>query len=168
MDYASLRELRWLFLNSYACWIPPAEWRGTVFARRRQFFESHRYTHGDGAAVCAACGFPTLTQSIEYDYCAACDWEDDCSDDPNADEVSRGNGGVTLNQARKNVLENGTMFCHADARWMHPSSYDRVLGEKACAHRKALFELLDGLMELNDPEAISCHWERINTHWREA
>lgn len=156
--------LRWDILFGRAFWVPPPRWEGTFFAQRRQFFENHRDTHGRRAGVCTACGFPTLMLQVEFDYCSACDWEDDGSDDPCADEISPGNGGITLNQARMNVLENGTMFCRADADWMHPCSYARVLGDEACAHRKTLFDMIDKVMILNSPEAISQQWGLIDLH----
>jgi len=162
------RSLRWKILLGKAYWIPPPEWRDTPFSRRRQFFERHRYTHGKGAGVCAACGFPTLTQQVKYDYCSACHWEDDGSDDPDANEVSQVNGGITLNQARNNVLDNGTMFSHADVAWMHPSSYESIFSEEAYLYRKRMFQLFDGLMELNDDEAMEQQWILLQEHWSSA
>jgi len=162
----SSSPLRMAFLVGEACWVPPPEWQGTRFAARRVFFEGHRETHCNQSMVCTACGFPTLTLQVEGDYCSACKWEDDFSDDPCADTISQFNGGISLNQARRNVLENGTMFCEADRSWMHPSQYEQLYNDRARAHRDKLFQLLDELMALVDPADITRQWALINEHWR--
>jgi len=164
----SKSPLRMEFLTGNACWVPPEQWRGTRFAARRMFFEGHLQTYGNRFMVCNACGLPTLTLQIESDYCSACDWEDDFSDDPYADEVSRMNGGISLNQARRNILDKGTMFCEADRSWMHPSSYEKIFSPRAQAYRDRVFQLFDELMRLTDPTDIARQWAVIDEHWRSA
>ncbi|WP_036191955.1 CPCC family cysteine-rich protein [Marinobacterium lacunae] len=160
--------LRMEFLTGYACWLPPEQWCGTRFAARRMFFEGHFETHCNRHMVCNACGLPTLTLQIESDYCSACDWEDDFSEDPYADEISKMNGGVSLNQARRNILEKGTMFCDTDRNWMHPTSFEKIFSRRAQAHRDKLFQLFDELMTYTDAADVDRQWATIDEHWRTA
>jgi hypothetical protein len=56
---------------------------------------------------CPCCGYMTLDERCEYDICPVCFWEDDGTDDHNADSVSGPNHGLSLTQARLNYRTFG-------------------------------------------------------------
>jgi len=61
--------------------------------------------------TCPCCGYPTLEERGNFEICILCNWEDDGQDDPYADEVWGGpNGDYSLTEARKNYMENHTMY----------------------------------------------------------
>ncbi|WP_051574269.1 CPCC family cysteine-rich protein [Mycobacterium sp. URHB0044] len=61
------------------------------------------------AQVCPCCGYATLDERGAYNICHVCWWEDDGTDNDDADKVYGGpNSDVSLTQGRANFLAHGT------------------------------------------------------------
>ncbi|HEY4057855.1 MAG TPA: CPCC family cysteine-rich protein [Kofleriaceae bacterium] len=56
--------------------------------------------------ACACCGFLTMSEPGSYDICPVCWWEDDPTQNANA-ELRRGANAVCLREGRRNYLEIG-------------------------------------------------------------
>lgn len=57
---------------------------------------------------CPCCKRRTLTERGHYEICSACNWEDDPLQEKQAD-LRGGANVVSLNEARRNFLESGTI-----------------------------------------------------------
>ena len=58
---------------------------------------------------CPCCGYATLSERAEFLICQVCFWEDDGQDDEDASDVRGGpNGGLSLDDARRNYLRWGS------------------------------------------------------------
>jgi len=88
------------------------------------------------------------------DTCAICGWEDDLRGDTTPDVVYGGNCEYSLNDARRNFIDAGTMYRESDR---HHAREMRVAGERRCITR-----LYDHLLPFVRPWAFIAELPRLN------
>lgn len=67
---------------------------------RRVMVDEYLRTHNISMCSCPSCGFPTITERMNYEICSICNWEDDGQDDGDAEQVRGANNNLSLTANR--------------------------------------------------------------------
>jgi len=106
--------------------------------------------------VCACCCYPTVRTMC--DTCMVCGWEDDLRGDSAPDVVFAGNCEYSLNDARRNFLDGGTMYRETDRH------YAREMN--VAEQRRYIRKLYDDLLPYVHPWAFIAKLPRLNAAYR--
>lgn len=136
---------------------------------RKHFFLKHpdRGYHGadrfrDTYVVpCPACGYPMHPHPQSDLSCFVCHWEYDRCDDPDADICGWGPNDSTLTQARRNFAVTLSVWSYAERVEFRPALQLMLFHPIMMVQQKKLCRLLDKLMRLRNPAAITAKWQII-------
>jgi len=147
---------------------------GIGFVQRREWFEEYAGRVERGVATpppcgvrqpCPCCGYPTLDERGIYDICKLCDWEDDGSDDPQAELVQDGpNYGYSLAEARVHFERHRIMYDPYDPdkpAYCMGGNTNTALERQA---KDAIVRAFDDMVKEPAPATIDALWRDVLAH----
>jgi hypothetical protein len=141
------------------------------FLERRRYFESYGSRASERRAQlpprgirssCPCCGYPTLGGRGGYEICELCWWEDDGTDDEEAEEVKSGpNHSYSLAEARENFTRYLVKYPPDRDRRIDGPDSDEVREVK-----RHLIEVFDRMLEEPSAEELDALWKEVARHER--
>jgi hypothetical protein len=144
----------------------------TSLQQRRRFFDTYcTRSHEREAELppgsirfsCPCCGYPTLGERGSFEICELCWWEDDGTDDEDAENILGGpNLGLSLEQARSNFAQYRLKYTPSDDPRVGAPDPPEVIESK-----RLLIAAFDRMQVVATSEELNALWRAVKQYERD-
>lgn len=131
------------------------------FQHRRAMFNDYLQSVGKNkeTLTCPSCGYPTLSERMNYEICDICYWEDDGQDDKEADEVWGGpNQSLSLTESRL-IIGHRLKALQDSLNGQLITNPETVLGILS-NHRQTMNAMAEQLFDKDEDHPLFQEWIR--------